>query len=55
MTQTISTVQERKMDDSKLLRNMAKNTLAVSRGFNLAPDSTFHQTGQNMLGNTTGK
>lgn len=54
MTQTISIVQERKMDDSKLLRTMAKNTLAVSRGFTLAPESTFHQTGHNTLRNTGG-
>ena len=49
MTNTINTVNERKMDDSKLNRKMASAELAVARGFTLNPETTFHQTAHRVL------
>ena len=44
MASMSQTVTARKQDDSKLCRKMASEKLALERGFDLGPNSTFHQS-----------
>jgi hypothetical protein len=48
-----STVRTRMQDDSRLTRKMATQQLAVERGFDLGPTSTFRQGTRNVLGSST--
>lgn len=45
MGDTKNVIQGRRMEESKMTKKMGSLELEILRGFNLRPESTFHQSG----------
>lgn len=52
MGDTKGTVDQRRIDEMKLSRNMCSQEMAVQRGYTVTPESTFYQS---RLGGSSGQ